>query len=253
MQIRFADVLKSLDTVGSRFSKIHESGNSNVLAKAEARLHQTKQQFDESRWQQRIERPVRPWGFSIDPDDPLRFKRIEVEGLEFRVDLFLETYWIDDPADKPHQLNVVIRVWSMNPNIYFRSDWDAERLENDIEPEAGRVILRIHFDLANRDQPGPLYHLQVGGRQHDGDLSWFPRAVSVPRLHHMPMDLVLATEMIAATFYEDDYRANRRDPSWKSALRTSQGHLLSGYFRRATKAVDDEESVLEALWNVGWE
>ena len=253
MQIRFADVLKSLETVGSRFSKIHESGNQSVLTKAESRLRETKHQFEESIRQQRIERSVLPWGFSIDPDDPLRFKRVEVEGLEFRVDLFLKAYWIDDPADKPHQLDVVIRVWSMDPSICFRSDWDAKRLQHDIEPEAGRVVLRLHFDLANEGQQGPCYHLQVGGRQHQGDLSWFPRAVSVPRLHHMPVDLVLATELIVATFYKDTYRANRRDPSWKSALRVSQGHLLSGYFQSATKAVDDEESVLETLWNVGWE
>ena len=253
MQIRFADVLKSLETVASRFNKIHESGNLSVLSKAESMLRETKDQFDEGRRQQRIERPVRPWGFSIDPDNPLRFKKTEVEGHEYYVDLFLKTYWIDDPANKPHELNVAVRVWSMDPSIYFRREWDAKRLQNDIEPEAGRVVLRIHFDLANKGQQGPLYHLQVGGRQHEGDLSWFPSAISVPRLHHMPMDLVLATEMIAATFYEDAYRANRRDPSWKSALRTSQGHLLSGYFQSATKAVDDEKSVLEELWNVGWE
>ena len=141
----------------------------------------------------------------------------------------------------------------MSQDIYFRSDWDASRLQNEVSPNTGRVMLRIHFDLANAGQQGPQHHVQVGGNPHEGEFSWFPESLSVPRLHHMPVDLVLATEMIAATFYKDDYKEIRREPTWKHALRTSQDHLLPGYFECAMKAVADKGSVLEAFWNVDWE
>ena len=254
MEINCADVLRSLNTIRDSFARIHEDENYHVLSKAEAMLYASKSEFDESTRQGRIEREVRPWGFSIDPDAPLKFKKTIVDGLELRVDLFSRIYWNSDPADQPVQLDVAIRVWCMSKNTYFRNEWDAERLQNEIDPNAGRVMLRIHFDLANAVQPGPRYHVQVGGNPHEGELSWFPETLSVPRLHHMPMDLVLATEMIAATFYKDDYKIIRREPTWTSALRTSQGHLLSGYFTCAMKAVDARKSVLEALWNVDdWE
>lgn len=253
MEINYTDVLRSLSTIRDRFGGIHEDSNYGVLVKAESMLRYSKDQFDESTRQGRIERPVRNWGFRIDPDSPLRFKRKTVGGLDLRVDLFSRTYWDSEPAEQPVELNVVIRVWCMSHAIYFRSDWDANRLQDAINPNTGRVILRIHCDLANTGQQGPQYHVQFGGNPHEGEFSWFPEALSVPRLNHMPMDLVLATEMIAATFYKDEYKEIRREPTWKHAVRTSQEHLLLGYFNCAMKAVAAKDSVLEALWNVDWE
>ena len=72
-------------------------------------------------------------------------------------------------------------------------------------------------------------------------------------MFHMPVDLVLAIEMIAATFYPDAYRRIRREPQWTSARRISQEHLLPDYFKQATDAVRNKSSVLEAFWNVAWE
>ena len=254
MEINYADVLRSLRTVKDRFGSIHEGTNYGVLEEAEYMLRYTKAQFDESTRQGRIERAIRPWGFSIHPDDPLKFQRRIVDGLELRVDLFLRTYWNSEPAERPCQLDVAIRVWCMSQDTYFRPEWDAQRLRSAVDPNTGRVMLRIHFDLANSGQEGPQYHVQVGGNPREDELSWFPEALSGPRLHHTPMDLVLATELIAATFYKDDYKGIRREPTWTSALRTSQDHLLAEYFQCAMGAVTGKKSVLEALWNVDdWE
>lgn len=254
MEINYTDVLRSLRTVRDRFGRIHEGRNYVVLQEAEHMLRHSKDQFDESTRQGRIERAIRPWGFSIHPDDPLRFQRRTVGGLELRVDLFLRTYWNSEPAERPHQLDAAMRVWCMSQGTYFRPEWDAQRLQSAIDPNAGRVMLRIHFDLANDGQEGPKYHVQIGGNSRESEMSWFPEALSVPRLHHPPMDLVLAIELIAATFYKDDYKYIRREPTWTSALRTSQDHLLAEYFQCAMGAVTEKESVLEALWNVdNWE
>ena len=114
-------------------------------------------------------------------------------------------------------------------------------------------MLRVHFDLANPNQPGPRHHLQVGGNAQPEERHWFPKALSVPRMLHMPMDLVLASELIAATFYPCAYEKIRREPTWKGSRNVSQQHLLKGYFTKALKAVGENESVLDALWNKPWD
>ena len=253
MEIRARQVQQSLETVDKRLKPILDDRSGVVIAQAKSKLRVSKCQYDESTRQRRQERPIRPWGFSIEASNPLRFKTTEIDGLKLRVDLFLRTYWCAHPAEQPDQLSVVIRVWCLDQRIYFREKWDASGIEGETEPDNGRVMLRIHFDLANTSQPGPKYHLQVGGRQHCGELHWFPEALSVPRMIHMPMDLVLASELVAATFYPDEYRDLRREDLWSAARKVSQQHLLHGYFEEAFAAASNNKSVLEALWNVPFE
>ena len=197
--------------------------------------------------------PSIPWGFRIEPEAPLRFNEAIVDDLRLRVDLFLCSFWDSNPAEMPVDLNVAVRVWALDSHVYFREDWDAERLGSDIPSNTGRVMLRMHFDLANPAQAGPKYHVQIGGNQRQEEFHWFPQSLSVPRLLHPPMDLVLASEMIAATFFPDDYKEIRRESSWVHSIRTSQMHLFSGYLAQATDAMSKETSLLEALWNVPWE
>ena len=193
------------------------------------------------------------WGFTIDPERPLKFKVTEVNRLKLRADLAICAYWDSQPAQRPSELNVAIRIWCLTPGVYFRERMDAPRLEDAIDPMIGRVMLRIHFDLANQGQSGPEYHVQVGGNPQDDGEPWFPEALSVPRLLHMPMDLVLAAELIVATFYPMEYKKLRREGTWKNSRRKSQEHLLPEYLDQATKAIEGNSSVLEALWNVEWE
>ena len=250
MQIRSRQVEQSLETVERRLAAILDDNASRVIGQAKSELRVSKCQYVESQRQGRRERPVRPWGFSIEPNDPLRFKVTEVGGLRLWVDLSLQAYWDCEPAEQPAQLGVLIRVWCLDQNIYFRRKWDAPTLEDKVDRNTGRVMLRIHFDLANESQPGPRYHVQVGGRQHPAELHWFPETISVPRMLHMPVDLVLARELVAANFYPNEYKSIRREPSWRGSRRVSQEHLLHRYFDEAMAAVNDNDSVLEALWNI---
>ena len=114
-------------------------------------------------------------------------------------------------------------------------------------------MLRVHFDLANPKQPGSEYHVQVGGKSLQEELHWFPKSLAVPRLLHMPVDLMLASELVAATFYQSDFRDIRREGSWTGSIRVSQQHLLKEYFTDALDAVENGKSVLETLWNVSWD
>ncbi len=253
MGITAGQVQQSLETIDSRFRPILDDGAGAVIVQAKSMLLESKEAFDVSQQQGRRERPTRPWGFRIGPNNPLRFAKTMVNGLDVRVDLFLSAYWEEEPAERPVDLRVVIRVWSLEPQVYFRKEWDAPALEHKTNPDTGRVMLRVHFDLANSGQAGPHYHLQVGGNARPDELHWFPEALSVPRMLHMPMDLVLASELVAATFYPDAYKNIRREPAWTGSLRVSQSHLLEGYFGEALAAVRDNKSVLDSLWNASWD
>ena len=248
MEITAAQVQQGLETVRKRLYAILDDRAEIVIEQAKSKLRDSKCQHDASR-RQRPKGPPKPWGFYIPPGDPLRFRETKVHGLKLRVDLFLKEYWADEPAEEPCELNVAIRVWCLDPHIFFRENWDSRGLESQIDPESGRVMLRIHFDLANPNQSGPKYHAQVGGNQRPGEFCWFPEAIDVPRILHTPVDLILASELVAATFYPNKYEQIKREDAWKGSRRVSQKHLLQGYFEDALAAVQSDESVLDALWN----
>ena len=253
MRIRASQVEHSLETVKRRLHCILDDRAPVVIEKAKSMLRESKRQWDESTRQGRQERPTYPWGFRIPPSDPLRFTPTKTDGLNLRVDLCSEAFWDADPAEQPAQMGVVLRVWCLDPHIYFREEWDSWEIEGQTDPDSGRVMLRIHFDLANPHQPGPKYHVQVGGKSWPKELHWFPQALAVPRLLHMPVDLTLASELVAATFYPRQFSSIRREDSWKGSRKVSQEYLLEGYFADALKAIREEKSVLETLWNVAWD
>ena len=252
MTINAADVLMALNTIGDRWRTILGPGAHDALARARSMVQgSTSIRLRSSRG--RFTPSSKEWGFRIDPDRPLVLKETVVDGIRLRPDLLVSASWSGLPAVEPTSLNIALRVWCLSSNVYFRDDWDASRLLGEINSSNGRVMLRVHFDLANEGQPGPRHHVQVGGVPHSGEFSWFPEVLSVPRLLHMPMDLVLAIEMIAATFYKADYDRVRREPSWIHCRKKSEAHLLTAYLQRATNAIQQGNSVMESLWNVPWQ
>lgn len=253
MAIEARHVEQGLETVGNRLTAILDYRAPVVIAQARSMLRQSQREHAESTRQGRRERSIRPWGYRIDPEDPLRFRETVVDGARIQVDLVLKAFWGSEPAHQPAELNVVLRVWSLDPHIYFREEWDAGEMAERVYPDRGRVMLRLHFDLANAGQPGPHFHLQVGGNPWPEELHWFPKALRVPRVLHTPMDLVLASELVAATFYPTEFERIRREDSWRISRNTSQEHLLTSYFRDAFEAVSANKSVLETLWNVSWD
>jgi len=253
MALRAKHVEQSLETIQSRLRRILDDRAPVVVEKAKSMLRESKRQWDESQRQGRRERQLRPWGYSIHPSEPLRFKPAQVDGLRLRVDLATKALWASEPATRPAHLGVVLRVWCLDPQVCFREEWDQPGLSDDINPEIGRVMLRVHFDLANPGQPGPTYHVQVGGKPLAEELHWFPQSLSVPRLLHVPVDLMLAAELVTATFYPREFEIIRREHSWKGSRRVSQEHLLDGYFSDALSSVRSNKSVLETLWNVSWD
>ena len=247
MTLRARQVEQSLETIQKRLRPVLDDRAKVVVERAKSMLRQSKRQWDKRKQQRR---PTGSWGYSITPSDPLRFKPTQVGGLTLRVDLSSKALWNAEPAERPARLGVLLRVWCLDPRIYFREEWDSSELKAAIDPEVGRVMLRVHFDLANPNQPGPEYHVQVGGNPLREEGHWFPKSLAVPRLLHMPVDLTLASELVAATFFPCDFKKIMREASWRGSRRVSQEHLLDDYFASASDAVRRNKSVLATLWNV---
>ncbi len=71
-----------------------------------------------------------------------------------------------------------------------------------------RVVCRVHFDLANVDQPGPWSHLQIGGRSVDQSENWsLPPQIGELRLPAPLYNVILACELVVYSFWHDKWCA----------------------------------------------
>ena len=185
------------------------------------------------------------WGFDITRQKPLRFEQMEISKYPFRIDLTCEIRWKDE---EPAKRNIAVRLWALSRQMFFREEWDAERIKAESLNE--RVMIRFHFDLANPNQSAPLSHLQIGGVADGTEYCWLHPKIEKPRFPHMPMDLVLACELIGATFYEErGFREIRRSGLWRGEIRKSQNTLLRNYFEGCLDAIANDRSVLtDFLW-----
>jgi hypothetical protein len=193
------------------------------------------------------------WGFDIRPESPLRFVRADhVGGHRPEVDLHGTMRW-DSEDGHPEKACIVLRVWSRSEGFFYREDWDAERFCDLVtRPENAqgmipprRVLLRLHFDLKTRcARDEPLYHLHVGGQAQPDELCWLPN-IDNPRIPFVPVDLLLACEIVIADLYPDRYSDLTRVNEWRYLLRQSQDWLLKPYLEECLSAMNSGTSWLQ--------
>jgi hypothetical protein len=247
-------IITGLEVVRTKFKRILDSDADRILSAAKTAVVSTKKEHDKRLKQRRASYQPMPWGYSVSPGSPLRFRDAKVRDLTFRVDVVCKALWFGRRRE-PHSQQLAVRVWSLDKAVMFREALDAPEIEQAIDPKSGRVMLRFHFDQATSGQQAPRYHVQVGGRAQPEELCWLHEAVSVPRIAYPPIDLILACEMIAANFFPDEYKQIRSDPTWKGVLKTSQEYLLRDYFSTCMGVLDDDRmniSVLDELWSTPW-
>jgi hypothetical protein len=255
-------VQEGLQELARSFAPILDESAKIVLKTAEARLYPLPGQ--RGRRHQESQR----WGYTIDSDNPLRFRPVLVDELRktLRVDVYCAVEWQDENAP-PTSQDIKIRVWSNEDS--FLHDFErqlingrvlspaiealAERMTGDAE--SGRVIYRCHFDRANENQAGPRHHLQFGGSPREGEYGFIPEVIDLPRLVQPPLDLILMCELIAMNFYPREYLEIRKEASWRSVVYQSQRNLLTSYYNSCTEAlqrfeIEESGSLLEHLWNV---
>jgi hypothetical protein len=240
---------------------ILDSDASLALAKISAQLEATKKREPTTKTEKRR---LKKFDFilSLMPNESLRFIQCNVNGMKFQVDLSFNLHYRIDyhtedgsclqiSHDSANLHTLLLRIWSLDHSLSFRSDWDANQLEPQIKSGGRRVVARMHFDRANPTQTGPKFHLQLGGNAGVDELSWFPKALDVPRFPHPPLDIVLACEMIAANFFEDEFFSTiAKDPSWIAAVKLSQKICYFNYFSLCQQVSEQNKtSLLGQLWN----
>lgn len=246
-------VKTSLKQVGKVYKEILDNTTTqNVLSNAIASVGVTKERYDYAVRNQTRGFTPEPWGYTINHDDPLRFKSTQIpNGVKLQVDIYCDIRWTDDD-DKPVKQDIKVRIWSQHDETIFNPNRDSEevfaQLSNPDRLYPGRVVSRFHFDKANPNQVGPEYHLQFGGIPEDYELCWHPKKVNVPRLIYQPMELFLTCQMIAANFFWDEYLEIREKPEWKSELVLYQNTLLYDYYQRCLDSITRKDSLVDTLW-----
>jgi hypothetical protein len=246
-----ADVERCLRTIGNSLKPIL-SGNASQILEEAIRTVQASHEISQSDRKQKRKKPRR-WGYSISPARPLEFQDCSISEYKASVDLFGSFWWPPEAHSPPVEQNLTIRIWSRDSNLSFREKWDSEGVKQAIQKTNRRVISRFHFDLANSSQPGPKYHLQLGGVPHDNECCWIPKAVDLPRLAHPPVDIALACQIIAANFFPNKYEGIKTDPSWWATIRGAQHSFFGDYFQLCNRVIKDQNarmSLLDQLWNL---
>ena len=254
MGITHEHVLKTLEIIRHRFRRILDAGAPDVLEQARQQIRDTWSDHDNRVRQRRSECPVKPWGYSIDADAPLRFVPCIVDGVRLSVDVMSTARW-DVGGDEPCCLKLVARVWARERHVFYRDGLDSPAVLPRISVDRGRVMLRFHFDKATLGQRGPKYHLQLGGKPAPDEHCWLHPSISVPRLAYPPTDLVIACEMIAANFFPDEYTAIRSDPAWRGMLKSTQEYLLRPYHSKCLGVINaaGADSILNKLECDQWQ
>jgi hypothetical protein len=247
------EISKTLKVVGTVFRTIFAPGADRILADAQAQL----QSFVEEsqRNQRKWRRSGCAWGYRIFPEQPLQFARAPVKKHEIEIDLYCKFAWTSDPEREASEQVLVLRIWSSDDKLKYREEWDAQVIREAMERHGKRVLSRYHFDLANPEQPGPRYHLQVGGVPRGDEYCWHPKQINLPRIIHPPTDLAFGCELVAANFFPEQYRTIRKNPEWRKLILDVQRTVLGGYFERCRNAVSGAQptqSLLDELWHHPW-
>ena len=196
----------------------------------------------------------REWSINIAPSRPLTFVNCEEKKVKIQIDVSLNLQGTYFPADKDkfkinsHCINVMI--WSLEPTVSFREQYDAAELRTKIEENDGkRVMVRFHIDRKLQDEETkrclePIYHLHFGGKAEEHELAWYCDKFEEPRFAFFPFDLILLTEFILANYFPNKSKELRDEPQWKRLVQKSQELFIKPYIEKLNLYVNNKENTL---------
>lgn len=102
-------------------------------------------------------------------------------------------------------------------------------------------LSRTHLDLANREQYGPVWHLQLGGGR--GTLARpYEKEVEALRWPAAPMDFLLFVEVVLFNFYWSSWRELSDTAVWQEWIRRSEDLSLTHYWDHSASYRDRRSS-----------
>lgn len=243
------EIKRGLQQFRKIFQKILEDDASLVIDEAVSEIDSSRHAYDAL--EGRNDNPrlvVRPWGYHIYPERPLKFKISNaIKGFAIQADIFCTILWKDENS-LPVEQSIHLRLWSNEIKYIVRAEWDSSDVIDKLSNNR-RVMYRCHFDLANQNQTGPKFHCQFGGNARSDEAFWFPEALNIPRIQFPPMDLILLGQLVAANFFPDEYKRFCKTPEWITIMRESQKSFWEDYYKSCSKEISSKNSLLEALWN----
>jgi hypothetical protein len=164
-------------------------------------------------------RRCRGWRISLKGLTALRFELADVHGRLARVT-------IEGIYDFQHSEHA--RRWP---------DWTAAPMSHCSsviyveEALSETPLTRQHLDLANREQAGPVWHLQLGGLPSEGARpthEW----LDVPRWPSHPLDFALTVELTVYNFFSEAWSRLKTSNPWRLWIHRSEELVLSHYHQR---------------------
>jgi hypothetical protein len=231
------------------FDLLEEQGK-GALYEAIAQLKPSRQQSSRIR-----SREEAPWKFEIPSEKSLLF--VELPGQELQPDLYCSFGGPSTDEWPWKEQSLVIRVWSRNNVLTSRANWDSLELTSKLkERNWQRVVLRFHLDRAKPADPVPIHHFQIGGVpvEHDRELCWLLPQVDIPRLPYHPVDIVLACQIIVASFFPEAFLKLCSDTEWLTLVRRAEQFNIKHYSSMCydfckTPDVYPKQTLLMRLWN----
>lgn len=141
-------------------------------------------------------------------------------------------------ANKQIRLELSAHCDYRRPAPGRQPDWDNAPLAASVvtleilSVENDTLLERHHLDLANAKpslQPGPVWHLQMGGKPA-GSIS--PTATNwpdEPRWPTAPMDLALAVEFVIYSFFPDEWEQLNEDGTWIRLMKDAEQLVVSHF------------------------
>jgi hypothetical protein len=91
-----------------------------------------------------------------------------------------------------------------------------------------RLLERHHIDLASPGQPGPVWHLQLGGNVPG--LEKHPTGwLDIPRWLVLPADFTLLTDAVVFNFDYEKWLRLHDDSTWSMAVRRSEDLMYRSF------------------------
>lgn len=115
-------------------------------------------------------------------------------------------------------------------------------------PKHERLLERHHVDLANPGQPGPVWHLQLGGNV-PGDAQHPTGWLEVPRWHVLPVDFTLLTDLVIFNFAYDKWLKLHADPTWTMAVKKAEDLMYPSFAELFCNHMS--RSATERKWTLG--
>lgn len=140
-------------------------------------------------------------------------------GKQIRLELYASCdYRRSQPGRQP--------AWDETPLVASGVALEILSVERD------ELLERHHLDLANAGPPaqaGPVWHLQVGGRPA-GPVAATPTSwLDLPRWPIAPMDLTLAIEFVAYSFFPEKWEQLNERGDWLRLMKGAEQLVVSHF------------------------